>query len=319
MAQSDPSRRKFLASSGTAAVGAALTAAHMAPSLQATPAGKRLPIYIFSKHLQWLDYEAFAKTAKTIGYDGAEVTLRSGGHVEPERAADDLPRFVEACKKHDIAIDLACTNIKDANNKLDQNVMRTMAENGIKYYRLNGWRWDFDKDIHQQLREIKPAVRDIVALSKELGLKAAYQNHSGAQYVGSAVWDIYELIHDLDTEHIGYSFDIGHATIEGGYNWVNSARVALPLAKSLVIKDFLWTHTEDRGWRAAWCSLGDGMIDAPKYFDMVAKSDYRGPIMMHFEYPTPGNTHVNWYKAHIKDQQKDVATLKKWLQQANLY
>ena len=60
------------------------------------------------------------------------------------------------------------------------------------------------------------------------------------------------------------------------------------------------------------------MINPEEWFKLVAASGYSGPIMMHFEYPTPGNTHVNWYRAHINDQKKDIALLQRWLRQANL-
>src|SRR5438067_7531604 len=45
------------------------------------------------------------------------------------------------------------------------------------------------------------------------------QNHSGNGYVGAAMWDIHEMIRDLDPRHMGVHFDIGHATVESGLSW----------------------------------------------------------------------------------------------------
>ena len=307
-------RRAFLATGAATLAAAPLGSALLAKQ----PTDARVPVYIFSKHLQWLDYEDFARTAMDIGYDGVEVTLRSAGHIEPERVEDDLPRFLEACRKENLPADLAATNIVDPNKPLDARVLQAMSKAGMKAYRLGGWRYTKETGIFDTLKEIRPAIRDIIQANRELGLVGYIQNHSGAQYVGSSVWDLYELLRDENTDNLGISFDIGHATVEGGYTWTNHAQLALPLAKSLVIKDFTWQKTPDRGWRARWCPLGEGMVNAPAYFQQVARSSYRGPIMMHFEYPTPGATHVNWYRAHISDQRKDVATLRRWLQEAGL-
>jgi L-ribulose-5-phosphate 3-epimerase len=42
------------------------------------------PVYIFSKHLQFLGYEDMAQAAAEIGFDGIDLTVRPGGHVPPE-------------------------------------------------------------------------------------------------------------------------------------------------------------------------------------------------------------------------------------------
>ena len=42
-------------------------------------------ISIFSKHLQWLDYNGMAKVLSEIGFEGTDLTVRPGGHVLPER------------------------------------------------------------------------------------------------------------------------------------------------------------------------------------------------------------------------------------------
>jgi sugar phosphate isomerase/epimerase len=50
-----------------------------------------MKIAIFSKHLEFLEGEELAKGAKEIGFDGIDLAVRKGGHVEPERVRQDLP------------------------------------------------------------------------------------------------------------------------------------------------------------------------------------------------------------------------------------
>ena len=56
-------------------------------------------------------------------------------------------------------------------------------------------------------------------------LAATYQNHAGDKYVGSALWDLHYLIHDLDPSLMGSQYDLRHATAEGGTTWTLSLRL----------------------------------------------------------------------------------------------
>jgi L-ribulose-5-phosphate 3-epimerase len=51
----------------------------------ARPDNRRMKIAIFSKHLEFLEGDELAKGAKEIGFDGIDLAVRKGGHVEPER------------------------------------------------------------------------------------------------------------------------------------------------------------------------------------------------------------------------------------------
>jgi hypothetical protein len=64
----------------------------------ARAASGRPPLCLFSKHLPKLNYAELASTVKQIGFEGVDLTVRPGGHVLPERAAEDLPRAVEAIR-----------------------------------------------------------------------------------------------------------------------------------------------------------------------------------------------------------------------------
>src|SRR4030095_3915600 len=63
----------------------------------------RLKIHIFSKHLQFLNYEDMADAAAEMGFDGVDLTVRPNGHVLPERVESDLPKAAEAMHKYGLA------------------------------------------------------------------------------------------------------------------------------------------------------------------------------------------------------------------------
>ena len=86
------SRRGFLKTTGTAIAAASL--ANDAGAARPGPARERT-FCLFSKHLPELRERA-RKAVKEAGFDGVDLTVRAQGHVLPEKAADDLPRAVEA-------------------------------------------------------------------------------------------------------------------------------------------------------------------------------------------------------------------------------
>src|SRR5436309_9976838 len=55
----------------------------------AAAAKRNLKVAIFSKHLQFLRGAELARAAGEIGFNGIDLTVRAGGHVEPARAAED--------------------------------------------------------------------------------------------------------------------------------------------------------------------------------------------------------------------------------------
>jgi hypothetical protein len=71
------------------------------------------------------------------------------------------------------------------------------------------------------------------------------------------------------------------------------------------VKDFLWKKTP-KGWDAAWCNLGDGMVNKA-FFTELKKSAYAGPICQHHEYELGNDTEM---AAHMR---KDLQVLKSWL------
>ena len=159
--------------------------------------------------------------------------------------------------------------------------------------------------VADDLPRFTTALRDLAAACKDLGLQAGFQNHSGHNYVGAPIWDVFSLIRDLDPAHCGMCFDIGHATIEGGLSWPTQAKLIAPFYTAVYIKDFSWQKTA-KGWTAAWCPLGEGMINR-SFITTLKNSTYTGPISQHHEYELGDAPTMS---AYFK---KDLAVLKSWL------
>jgi sugar phosphate isomerase/epimerase len=277
-------------------------------------------VCIFSKHLAWLDYDAMAETAAELGFDGVDITVRPRGHVLPERVVDDLPRVVEAIGRAGIKPSKITTAITDPRDSHTEPILKTMGALGIKYYRMGYYRFPKDKSIPKYLDDLRPMVRDLAAMSAGYGVAAAYQNHSG-YYLGSPVWDWWDLIRDIDPESggAGFEFDIGHVTAEGGYaGWLINSQLSEPWWKTLVVKDFKWQKLDDGTWRPDWCLLGQGMIAAAPFLKLVKESGFSGPISTHFEYEIEAANESEHNKLLLKSIRADLGVLRGWLKDAGL-
>jgi len=297
------SRREFLEQGALAT--AALSLATSTRAADPTIAPTRFPIIGFSKPFQSLSVEQTAELVAQVGWDGIECPVRAQGQIEPERAPDELPRFAEALRRNGRDVHLVATDILKITQPHAETVLRTMTRLGLKRFRLGFF--SYPPDIHpaQHLKEIAPALRDIADACKDLGLQAGFQNHSGAQQVGAPVWDVYSMIQSLDPRHIGFCFDIGHATVEGGLSWPIQARLAEPFYTAILVKDFNWKKENGR-WRDAWCPLGEGMVNS-SFFNQLKKTAYQGPICQHLEYDLGDATQ------RLTHMRNDLKVLQSWL------
>lgn len=278
------SRRELLASAA-----AGLATMPLAGIAGQNPGSKRkkFPLCIFSKYLQWLDYDGMAQTVAELGFDGVDLTVRRNGHVLPERVQDDLPKAVEAIKAAGIQPLMIVTDINDSDDPKTERILKTASALGIKYYRLGKYVYSDNRSIASTLEQIKPKIRALAAMNKHYNIHGDYQNHAGSRYVGAPVWDLWELIRDLDPKYMGCQFDIRHATVEGGQAWPLHLRVISKHIKTLAVKDFRWEKRNNR-WRTMNCPLGEGAVDLNGYLQLLKKLSIAGPISMHYEYDLGG-------------------------------
>jgi sugar phosphate isomerase/epimerase len=263
------------------------------------------PVIGFTKPFQKANPERTAEIVTEVGWSGIELPLRKNGQIEPERVEEDLPKMVEALKKRGLNVGIITTDIVAADTAHAEKVLRTAKGLGITRYRTGYYRYDAKVSPQKQLAELKPKMRDLAAFNRQLGVRGGLQNHSGAGMVGCAVWDIFELVRDLDPANIGICFDIGHATLEGGSSWPVEARLMEPWMVCVYVKDFAWERG-DKGFQSKWGPLGGGMIRR-EFFDWLRKSTYRGPISLHVEYIS-GDTPEN-----LAQMKRDQAKLKEWI------
>jgi len=262
----------------------------------------RYKICAFVKFIQSLSYDRMAEVIAELGFDGIEATVRDRGHVLPERVEEDLPKLVEALKKHNLEVTVMASSVNRVDQPHTEKVLRTASKLGITCYRMAHYRYDLGQSVPKQLKEIGAMIKDLVAMHREFGMRAVYQNHSGARFVGAPIWDIHSLIKDYPVSDIGIAFDINHATVEGGLAWPLHFQLVKQNLGAVFIKDFHW-----EGRRARNVPLGTGRVD-PLFLQQLKKTDFAGPLSLHVEYLEKAGVEKN-----IAALKQDLSTLRQWI------
>ncbi|MBN2089855.1 TIM barrel protein [candidate division KSB1 bacterium] len=286
------SRRKFMGSAlGTVALlGGATSVYSKGQNFLDTQNTQKIKFCIFSKHLHWLDYTEMARTVAELGFDGIDLTVRPDGHVLPKNVEKDLPLAVEAAKKAGTEILTLTTAIDDSEKETTQKILKTASQSGVAYYRLGYFGYNEKRGIPEQLISIKQKMHGLMELNQKFKIHGAYQNHSGNNRFGAAIWDLWETIKERDSRWIGVQFDVRHATVEGANIWPVYYRLIAPFARTLVLKDFYWEKTS-KGWQLINCPLGEGMVNWKEFFRLVKTFGKTEVVILHYEYPLGGVEH----------------------------
>ncbi len=296
------SRRQFIKQS--ALIGATLPFGSSLNLADFSDSGRNqndLQVYLFSKHLQFLDYEDMAKAAKDIGFDGLELTVREGGHVDPENVTDQLPKAVEAVKNQGLNSDLMVSDITRLNDR-SKKVLQTAADLGIKKYRMGYYDYPDDISMPEAIEKFTEQGKEIAQYNQDLGIHGMHQNHAGG-LVGASLWEIWMLIEKIDPTQMGCQYDIRHAMVDGGYSWPNGLRLIKDRISTLAIKDYKWGFQGDE-WEVINTPLGKGLVDFVDFFRTVKEYGINVPLSLHLEYDIHGAEHGS--RSVPKDKRSEV-------------
>ncbi|RXK55890.1 hypothetical protein ESB00_08420 [Oleiharenicola lentus] len=280
----DWSRRRFLE---TLAAGAALAAARL--SVRAanglTDQAHDFDIdavHVFAKPFRALDYASASALIAEAGGTGIDFAVRRGGHVEPARASEDLPRAVAAARAAGLRTATISSDIVAATPEA-RRLLTAARDAGIRVYRLGHFTFDASVGPWATLQRLKPQLEALATLNAEIGIHGAIQNHSGNGRVGAAGWDLHELVRDHDPRWLGCQFDIRHATAIGATSWGTTFDLLAPWVHSIVLKDFRWLqHPGEQ--RIEDVPLGDGICDLAGFVRRVARLSQPVTCSLHLEF-----------------------------------
>lgn len=287
-------RRHALAALGAAAVIARDASAQAAAEKDGGPKagvvqGPRATplICAYSQNLIKVPYPQLGIVAGQIGYDGVDVTVMEGGHVNPHITNVDLVRAFESVRGAGLEVPMISTMVTTANDQTAYPILAITGHTQVHLYRLGFWPYAVGNnaipDIPRRLAQVRNDIASLLALGKSYQMTAMFPNRAGS-YVGEALWDAQAIIGDMDPQLIGYYYDPSQATAEGGVSgWEIALRLALPRLKAVAVQDFIWARSGN-GWKMQMCPMGEGVVDWSIFFRILADARFTGPLSIHMEY-----------------------------------
>jgi sugar phosphate isomerase/epimerase len=283
-------RRSFLNRTARAGVAAAAAATFIpkGTAIAKNDASSGDSFCAFTESFQSWPIPKVCAMFREIGLEGLDLTVRPGGHIQPENAAKELPGAVQAAKENGVRISMLSTAINDSDANAE-SILATCAELGIDRVKLGYYSYtDFGK-LLDQIDQVRAKLERVAKLGHKHGVLPCVHIHSGTSIPGSGTI-AYLLLRDFKPGEIGAYVDPMHMTIEGGNDgWRQGLDLLAPWIAISSFKNCVW---KDAGrdkfghqrWRPVKCPVADGIAPIPDYVDALRKLGYRGLYTLHSEY-----------------------------------
>ena len=249
---------------------------------------------MLSKPLENLSYAELADTIADLGMDGVDLTVRSPGHVLPERVKTDLPQAAEAIRSRGLEIGWLTTAIDSAESPHAEEIIATAAGLGIKQFKLGYYRYAGFGAMRQQIAEVRRQLAGIEALCRKYGMQAGVHAHDGPT-LSATTHVVSLLLEGFDPAALCYYPDLGHIGIEGSFGgWIHgldllSDRIAMLALENLAQFSEVDPETGATRWRAKVVPFDQGFIPFPEAFQYLKQIGYTGYASFQAEYRGAGS------------------------------
>jgi sugar phosphate isomerase/epimerase len=257
-----------------------------------------------------LNFEDAAAVTAEAGLDGVDCPVRPDGEILPERAAEEMPRYVAALRQRSLDMPLLTTAITSTGSPHTGEILRTAKRLGVQFYRLGFIQRQAAVPAEKQCQDVKAQLMDLAALNQQIGIGAIVQNHSpaGRAYLGGNLTELCDIVQGFDPAQIGVAFDIAHALVVHGDQWRAHFERLKRYVKVVYVKDV----TRDK----RWVPFGQGVIGGLGYFKLLRQMGYRAPISLHVEFDWSEKGKPKTRAALVKALRDSSGVLKQWLEGA---
>ena len=265
---------------------------------------------MFSKHLQELSFERLGEVVAEMGFDGVDLTVRSGGLIEPSNAKTQLPVAAKTLQKFKLSLPMITTNFTDASEPFAEEVFAVAADCGVKFIKLGYWRYRDFGSLKQLMDTARKSLEGISKVAERYGVCAAVHTHSG-NFLTASPFVLAELLNGFDPKFVAAYVDAGHIFVEGGLmGWQQGMEVLSEKIRVVACKDYAWFR-EGKKWDAKVVPIGEGIVRWRDFFACLKQVGFDGPISVHSEYE-------GWTTEQVIAQtRKDLPTLKLFASEGN--
>lgn len=274
-----------------------------------------MKIVAFTKSFQDRSIAEVCRLFRGMGLAGLDLTVRPGGHIEPQNVEQQLPNAVETARDQELEVSFLTTAITDADATAEK-IMATAAQQGIKKLKLGYYPYQPLGTLNKQMDDVRRRLAEVAKLGRRHQVLPCVHIHSGAMIPSHGTM-LYELIRDMPPEEIGAYVDPFHMTLEGGgEGWRQGLDLLAPWISLVAIKNFAWWpgHRDQFGqqrWESRAVPLADGVAPLPDFVAALKKLGYDGVYSLHSEYKGGHSFRDLDTNACAKQTAEDLAFFKK--------
>jgi len=251
-----------------------------------------MQILMFTKMLKNignLSLEEAGDYMASMGFDGADLTVREGGYVLPEEASEKLPHAISMLNSQGLDVPMITTNITDAKKDYAEEIFETASQCGVKYIKLGYWMYEGFGKVVQQIDDTRRRINEIYSLSKKYGVTATIHTHAGP-YLSADPALLFMFLRDYEPEYLGAYIDPGHLFAESGPSGLEM-RIDLlgPYIRLVAVKNYRWQRIFDeqtgrKSWKLHMMPLKEEIVPWLVVFKCLKMIGFDGCVSIHSEY-----------------------------------
>jgi L-ribulose-5-phosphate 3-epimerase len=257
--------------------------------------GARPLLCAYSGCFPKIPYAQLPEIIGSMGYDGMDLTVMPGGHVDPSRYMVDLDRAFQTFQDAGIELPMVTTSFTSPSQTYAYAILYVSAELGARFCRLGVWPPPLPPGISGdttsgQLTNIRAAMMrndlaQFAATGTRCKITPLLANHAGS-YPGRSIPEVEAMLTGIEPKAFGYCFDPVQAVIEAhsADAWEAALQAALPRLGAVALSDVALDQDPGGATKPRPCALGEGVIDWKKFFSALAAARFHGPVSMHMDY-----------------------------------
>ncbi|MFN3161047.1 MAG: hypothetical protein ACE37I_17160 [Rubinisphaera brasiliensis] len=270
-------RRNFLASGAAFAFTAAAGRSFALESGSSSP-----EIAVFTKSFQSWSIDEVCRKFAQLGLSGLDLTVRPGGHIQPNEIKAKLPEAAKIAADNGVKIVQITSAVTD-----DGDYARDLFLPG-------SWASTNQGD-YRSGKLTKPLIGS--SPLRRVWRPGQVAADSGVMPVCTFIPERYSF-----SRHVGllllqdfirrkWAFvDMLHMSVrKGAPRWQQGLGLLKPWIKLCAVKNYIW---EERGrdkhgqqkWKWETCPLADGISPIPDFVSVLKSFNYNGPYSLHSEY-----------------------------------
>ena len=288
----------------------------------AATAPGRNPVAISSSNLQWLrSADDVARAAREMAYGAVCVTVGPAPAHAPLADGENLKSYLAAIRSAGLSVDTIELNVAPDGEAFDR-FLPACQPCGIKQFIFGPFPYAPEQPFAEQRARYKAQLASLAKKAASHDVRALYRNRAG-RYLGADLFDVVNLLADMDPKGIGLCYDTGQGALAGGNgSWAAALEGARGQIGAVLCTDatlhfqldtdeggaFAGTPKDleiNRGarntppafgggggrtnpWIAPSVPLGTGLVDLPGLAAALKGLGFHGPFVIQSDYANGG-------------------------------